>query len=208
MPLPPRQLLIVALVALVAAGACSKGKPAPEGGAPAAPAAPAGTTAAPAPAGAPTLSFTITGIDSNGTQPPDDATVAGVKAALDRWAAAAVVAPLHTGRPAGDLSPVFTAPVIERLADPAVRSVLVDESLPPATKEITAPTAGATLSTVSTPEGEVAVVAAHLDFRVHAVGPSLDIDIAHLGEFVLVVEGDGWKIDSFAMQAIRDSRGD
>lgn len=205
MPLPPRRLLAVALAAgLILGGACSRGKGGRDEGAPTAPA----TTAAPRSTGPPTLSFTITAVDSNGTQPPDDATVAAIKAALDRWAAAAVVAPLHSGQPAGDLSGVFSPPVVERLADPAVRAVLVDESLPPASEEITAPTATATLSTVATPEGAVAIAAAHLDFRVHAVGPSVDIDIAHLGEFVLVPHGDVWKIESFAMQAIRDSRGD
>lgn len=204
MPLPPRRLLPAALVAGLALGAaCSKDKAGPDVAAPGAPA----TTAAPVPKGAPVLSFTITAVDSNGTQSPDDATVAAVKGALDRWAAVAVVTPLYTGQPAPDLSGVFAAPVLERLADPAVRAVLVDESLPPATKEITAETVNATLSTVATPEGAVVLVAAHLDFKVHAVGPSVDIDIAHLGEFVLVREGDVWKIESFAMQAIRNSRG-
>ncbi|MBW3557863.1 MAG: hypothetical protein KY454_13100 [Actinobacteria bacterium] len=207
MPLPRhlRTLALFAVMACLLAAGCSRAK---DGETTAGPTdAPSSETAPPTTV-PPPLQFTITAIESNGTQPPDDATVTAVKAALERWAAAAVFAPLQSGQPAPDLSGVFSAPALERLADPAVRATLVDEGLPPASKEITAATAAATLSSVATPDGAVALVAAHLDLRVHAVGPSLDIDIAHLGEFVLVPEGDLWKIESFAMQAIRDSRGD
>lgn len=203
---PLRFAVAVALAgALLIAAACSKekepvAKPGAEPTAPTEEAAPAATVPPPLP-------FTITAVDSNGTAPPDEATLAAVKATLEAWAAAAVVAPLHSGQPAADLSGVFTGPALERLADPAVRATLVDESLPPASKEITPTAATATLSSVATPQGAVEVVAAHIELRVHAVGPSLDIDIAHLGEFVLVPEGGGWKIDAFGMQAIRQSRG-
>lgn len=203
-PSPLRLAVAVALAgALLTAGACSK-EPATEKGAE--PAAPA-EEAPPATTVPPPLPFTITAVDSNGTAPPDEATLVAVKAALEAWAAAAVVAPLHSGQPAADLSGVFTGPALERLTDPAVRATLVDEALPPASKEITPTAATATLSSVATPQGAVEVVAAHIELRVHAVGPSLDIDIAHLGELVLVPEGGGWKIDAFGMQAIRESRG-
>jgi hypothetical protein len=45
-----------------------------------------------------------------------------------------------------------------------------------------------------------------LDLLLRAQGPTLDVDVNHYGEVVLVQEADGWKIDSFAVEAARDSR--
>ena len=45
-----------------------------------------------------------------------------------------------------------------------------------------------------------------LDVKLRAVGPTLDVDVNHYGEVVLVQEPDGWKIDSFAVETARDSR--
>jgi hypothetical protein len=193
--------LAVAVALATAAGACSK-EPAREKRA-------ATTTTAPtttATAAAPAIAVTVTGVDANGTREPDEATVAAVKKTIDAWVAAAVVAPLHSGQPAGDLAAVFTPAALERLADPAVRAAMVDEGLPPATKEITAERANVGLFSVAGPDEVVAVIAAQLDLKVRAVGPTLDVDVSHYGELVLVQEGDGWKIDSFALEAARDSR--
>jgi hypothetical protein len=200
----PALLLVAALALPVLAGACSKDDDGGDGGRPKA------TTTAPtttAPAGPPTLQLTVAGLDAHGTKPPDDATIAAVKATLDRWLAAAVVGPLHSGQPAGDLSAVFTPAALERLAaDPAARATLVDEGLPPATTEITAERAGITLASVAGPDEVVGVIAAQLDVKLRAVGPTMDVDINHYGEVVLVQEPDGWKIDSFAVETARDSR--
>jgi hypothetical protein len=204
-PLAPRRLLATALVAAVAVtgAACSKKK---DDGA--APKPGKATTTTAAAAAAPTVSLTVTGVDANGTKAPDDATVAAVKKTLDGWIAAAVVGPLHTGQPAGDLAPYFTAAALDRLgADPAVRATLVDEGLPPATKALTADTANVALFSVAGPDEVVAVVAAQVDLKLHAVGPTHDVDVSHYGEVVLVQDDGGvWKIDSFALQSPKDSR--
>ncbi|MEA3077988.1 MAG: hypothetical protein QOF60_2896 [Actinomycetota bacterium] len=204
--LPPflfrRAALVLAAGVLVAGGACSSSsKPKAS-----APGSPTRTTTAAATGGLPTLHVNVTAVDDNGTKGPDEATVAAVKATLDRWLADAVVGPLHAGKPAGDLSPIFTAAALERLADPSVRSTFVDEGMPPATTAITPEKLEVTLSSVAGPDEVVAMVAARLDLKLRAVGPTSDVDVVHQGEVVLVPDGDGWKIDSFAVRASRDSR--
>lgn len=205
----PRRLLPLVVALAVAAGglgACSKGKGGKDdnGGVESAGRT---TTSAAAQAAPPTIGVTITGVDPNGTRPPDDATVAAVKATLDAWIATAVVGPLFTGQPAGDLSKLFTPAALERLAaDPAVRATLVDEGLPPATKAITAERANVGLFTVAGPDEVVAVIGAQIDLLLRAEGPTMDVNVNHYGEVVLVQEADGWKIDSFAVEAARDSR--
>ena len=201
--MPRLPALLLALVVVAAAGTgCSKGSG--DGAGRAGGNRPTTTALAPPPV----LAVTITGVDPNATAPPNDATVAAVKATLDAWMAGAVVGPLYTGQAAGDLSGVFTPAALERLAaDPAARATLVDEGLPPASTQITAERANVGLSSVAGTDGAVGVVAAQLDIRLRAVGPELDVDINHYGEVVLVPETDGtWRIDSFAVETARDSR--
>jgi hypothetical protein len=166
------------------------------------------TTSSTALAAPPSIAIQITGVDPNGTQAPDEATVAGVKAALDAWLSAAVVAPLFSGQPAGDLSAAFTPAALERIAaDPAARSTLVTEGLPPASSSITAERASAALSSVAGPDGVVAVVGASLDVLLRATGPTVDVDVNHFGEVVLVPDDAGaWKIDAFSVTTKQDSR--
>jgi hypothetical protein len=194
-------LAALALVGGTLLGGCSKDEDEPpERSAPT-------TTSTSAPAGPPTIGVTVTGVDPNGTKAPDDATVAAVKATLDSWLASAVVGPLFTGQPAGDLSGVFTAAALERLAsDPAARPSLVDEGLPPASTAITAERANVALASVAGPDEVVAVVAAQLDIQLRAQGPTMDVDVNHHGEVVLVQDGGAWKIDAFSVTAARDSR--
>ena len=167
----------------------------------------AATTTTSAPAGPPKVGVTITGTEANGTKAPDDATVAAVKATVDAWLATAVVAPLATGQPAGDLSAVFTPAALDRMAaDPAARASLVDEGLPPASTSIRAERATVALSSVAGPDEVVAGIGARLDLLLRAQGPTLDVDVNHYGDLVLVQEGDSWKIDAFSVVAARDSR--
>lgn len=197
----PAAVALVAVLALGGAGACSKDKD--DAAAP-----PSTTTSTAALTAPPAITMTIAGVEANGTQPPDEATVGGVKAALDAWLASAVVGPLFTGQAAGDLSAAFTPAALARIAaDPAARSTLVAEGLPPASTSITAERAAATLSSVAGPDGIVGVVAASLDVLLRATGPTVDVDVNHFGEVVLVQdEGGAWKIDSFTITTQQDSR--
>ena len=196
-----RRVVVVAipLVLLSGAAACSKRS----GDAPRSSATTVATTTTAGPAA---FALAVTVADANGTKPPDDATIAAVKATLDAWVATAVVGPLRTGQPAGDLSPVFTPAALERLADPAVRATLVDEGLPPATKAITPERSTATLFSVAGPDEVTGLVAVQLDLKLRAQGATLDVDVTHYGEVVLVPEGGGWRIDSFTLDTSRDSR--
>ena len=197
-----RFLAALTLVAALAAAGCSKDKDDA-----ASPKKPGATTTAAEAAAAPTLAFTVTETNTNGTKGPDEAQAAAIKKTLDGWLASAVVAPLHTGQPAPDLTTLFTASALERLADPATRATLVDEGLPPATTSIAAEVANVLLSTVAGPDEILAVVGARIDVKVHAVGPTLVVDVVHQGELVLAPQDDGtWRIESFALHTARDSR--
>lgn len=194
----PATIAVLLAIAVLAVNGCSKDKDKPEK-----------SPDKPAEEGAPSkpavVQFTVTGVDANATTPPDEATIAAVKKTLDGWAATAVVEPLRSGDPAGDLSPFFTAPALERLGDPAVRATLVDEGLPAATKSVEAEVANVSLASAAGESG-VAVIAARFELKVHAVGDDSDIDVVHSGDLMLVPDADAWKIDSFSVRTARDSR--
>src|SRR4051812_31911568 len=102
------RLAVLGLAALAVSGACSNDKDTD------AAARPKPTTTTSAAAAAPTLQFVLTETNDNGTKTPDEATVAAIEKTLDGWVANGVVAPLHSGAPAPDLAPYFTAAALER----------------------------------------------------------------------------------------------
>lgn len=187
---------LVSLVALASLTACSKKK---DGAEPSA-SKKKGDTAAP------TLTFTIDGVEPNGTKPPGNDVLEAVKAVLDAYLQRAVVQPLYTGEPAGDLADLFTVAARPRLGEPAHRATLVEEGLPPASTSITAGAVKASLSSVAGPDGAIALVGARLDVQLHAVGPRVDIDIVRDGELVLTFEDGTWRIDSFGLRTTRNTR--
>ncbi len=201
-----RSLLIVLAAVLMLGSGCSKkadeakNKPAPSTSEAQGKSAPANV------APIPKLALTVARVEANGTPDPDPATIASVTATLDAWYTAAVVMPLHSGAPAGDLSGVFTPAALVRLGDPAVRSTLVDEGLPPATKAITPEAASVLLSSVVGPDGGVGVVLARVDIKLRATGANSDVDVVHAGDLVLLPSDGAWKIDSFVLHTTRDSR--
>lgn len=189
-----------ALFAVTFLGACSRSGGDDDEGA-SDRAADSTSTTAPAP-----LAFTVTGIETNGTAEPPAEVVAAVTAVLDAYLAEAVVAPLRSGTPAGELTGVLSAAARERLAaDPAVRGSLVDEGMPVATS-VTAERADVVLGSVAGPDGVPALLAARIDLAVHATGEGLDIDIVRNGELVLSPEPEGWRIDSFVVHTERNTR--
>jgi hypothetical protein len=199
-----RLLVLVAVVAAVAAGpACSKKKP----GQTASPKTTAASTTSTAPGAAPTVKFNIIGLEDNGTKAPDDATKAAVLGTVEQWADQAVVAPLHTGQPAGDLTALFTPAAAAKFADPATRAAFVDEGLPAALTSLSVDKADATLSSVAGSDEVLGVIGVRVDLRLHAVGPELDVDVVHWGELILAPVDNGWKIDGFDLHSSRDSRG-
>ncbi len=162
------------------------------------------TTSAALPPSAP---VTVTSVESNGTAPPSDELIADVAATVQGWLEVASVRPLGSARPAGDLSPYFTVSALNRLAaTPTDRAALVDEGLPPASQGVAVETAEVALSTLAGPDGRVAVVLGTLNLKVHAVGPTLDVDIVRTGTISLAFQDGRWKIDSYEVRVSRSSR--
>ena len=153
----------------------------------------------------PAVDLVFVGLDPNGTAPPGDDVVAKVQATLRGYFADGILAPLRSGGPAPDLSPYFTPVVLERLAGPD-RATMVEEGLP-AARSVTADSTAVALNSVAGPDEVTAVIAARIDWKLHAVGPGLDVDIVRTGELVLVDAGDTWRIDGFQVRTTRDSRG-
>jgi hypothetical protein len=192
--------VVVCSVALVALTAC----PAKKDHNSSAPSRRATTTSGPT---APTVELHVEAVESNGTKAPDDATVAKVMSTLDSYLARAVVRPLATGRPADDISDLFTPEAKTRLGDAATLATLVEGGTPPASRSLTADSAKVTLSSIAGPDEVVALVAARLDVKLHAVGPRIDMDVVRAGELVLAPQADGgWYIDSFGLRTARDTR--
>jgi hypothetical protein len=192
----------VAVALLVSGAGCSKKNGNNRAGAKGTTTAASTTTAA-----EPPIVFTVSGIDDSGTPPPDDATIAAVKQTLDDWVAAALVGPLKSGQPAGDLSAIFTTEALGTLANPATRATLVDEGMP-AAKSVKPESAGLHLTSVAEPDGTLTFVAARIDLKLHVTGPGLDVSIVRDGEVVLAPEDGRWKIESFTVRAMRDSLND
>ena len=155
----------------------------------------------------PAIHVHLAPIDANDTKPPGDDVIAKVQTTLDRYIAAAVVAPLRTAMPAPDLSPVFTGNVLARLAPGTPdRASLIDEGFPAASTAITADAATGLITSVAGPDEATGVIGIHLDLQIHAVGPTADFDVVRGADFILVPDGNDWKIDAFLVHAGRDSR--
>ena len=155
---------------------------------------------------APTITFTVEGVEANGTKPPTDDVLQPVKTLLDAYLRRAVIEPLHSGAPAGDLADLFTVQARPRLTEEAHRATLVEEGLPPASTSISAEAAKVSLSSVAGPDGSVVLVGARVDLKLHAVGPRVDIDILRDGEMVITYDDGAWRIDSFGLRTTRNTR--
>ena len=184
--------ITVAVAAVAALSGCSDGK----------------SAVAPPGAGPGAIAFTVSGDEvaaaaAPGPRFPDDVR-AKVTATLERYLGDAVVGPLRSGRPAGDLGTVFTGPALARINGPD-RAALVDEGLPPA-DDLRADAASARLAALAEASGVVTVVAAGVEIRLRTGGPD-DVTIVRTGDLVLVADGDGWKIDGYEIRTTRDSAG-
>lgn len=151
------------------------------------------------------IALNVTGVEPNGTPPPGDDVVAQVRTNLERYIALALVAPLRSGRPPGDLSLVLTPAAAARLDGPD-RGALVEEGLP-AVERVRGETANVALSSLAGFDGAPAVIAARLDLRLRATGRDLDVVVVREGEMVMVNDGDDWKIDGYQLRASREPAG-
>lgn len=132
-----------------------------------------------------------------------DAAWAGVLDTLNRYLEAAVLTPLRSGGPAGDLAPLFTplsvAPVLTVGPD---RFTFIDENLPPAT-DLRAESAVATLTALAGTDGSISVVTAVLDLRLTGRVEGAPLSLHRAGELVLMPEGRTWRIDAWDLRVTR-----
>lgn len=164
---------------------------------------PKSTSATPEPG---SLAFTVSGTDVQALASPTPGFPADVRAkvleTLNRYLTDAVAGPLRSGRPAGDLAPVFTAPALARVNGPD-RAALVDEGLPKASN-LRAEAAKAKLGILLGDQNRPQVVSAEVDLRV-TTGGSDTLTVVRTGALVLVPAGGGWKIDGYDINTARDS---
>ena len=132
-----------------------------------------------------------------------DATWAGVLDTLNRYLEAAVVTPLRTGGPAGDLAPLFSRPAFEQVGPGgADRFAIIDENLPPVS-DLRSERAVAGLTALAGRDGTVSVVTAGLDLRLIGHIAGAPVTVVRTGELVLMPQGGTWRIDAYDVKVVR-----
>ncbi|HVL05270.1 MAG TPA: hypothetical protein VM388_04750 [Acidimicrobiales bacterium] len=132
-----------------------------------------------------------------------DATWFGVLDTLNRYLEAAVLTPLRTGGPAGDLTALFNPPALERVAPGgADRFAFIDENLP-AVSDLRSERSVAGLTALAGRDGKVSVVTAGLDLRLVGHIAGSPVTVVRTGELVLMPEGNTWRIDAYDIQVVR-----
>src|SRR4051794_22252987 len=135
-----------------------------------------------------------------------DAAWAGVLATLNRYLDAAVLTPLRTGGPAGDLSPLFTPLAVDRVTTGPDRAAFIDEGVPPVT-DLRADAAVATLTALAGADGSVSVVDASVDLRLTAAVNGGPVSVTRTRDMVLMPDGGGGRIDAYDIPARRTFAG-
>ena len=132
-----------------------------------------------------------------------DAAWAGVLQTLNRYLEEAVLTPLRTGGPAGDLTPLFTPlSVAHVMTVGANRAAFIDEGLAPAT-DLRKDAAVARLTALAGADGAMSVVTADLDLRLSGLVNGAPLVLERAGELVLVPEGGTWRIDAWDLKVTR-----
>ncbi|MDQ3898636.1 MAG: hypothetical protein M3326_15565 [Actinomycetota bacterium] len=132
-----------------------------------------------------------------------DAAWSGVLDTLNRYLEEAVLTPLRSGGPAGDLRPLFTSlSVAQVMTVGDDRAAFIDEGLAPAS-DLHKDAAVATLTALAGADGTMSVVAANLELRLsgHVDGAPMFLD--RTGELVLMPEGGTWRIDAWDLKVTR-----
>jgi len=172
--------------------------------------APAVTTPAPTLPVSPPEFITFTGdaFDLHaGTDVPRlrsyDAAWSGVLDTLNRYLEIAVLTPLRTGGPAGDLRPLFTKPAADRVMTVSTdRFAFIDENLPPVS-DVRKEAAVAGLTGLAGADGVMSVVTAGLDLRLIGNVDGARVTVTRTGELVLMPEGGTWRIDAYDIKVTR-----
>jgi hypothetical protein len=138
------------------------------------------------------------------TQATFDATWAGVLSTLNRYLEAAVLTPLRSGGPAGDLTPLFTSLSVRRVMTVGPdRAAFIDEGLSAPVTNIREDTAVATLTALAGADGTMSVVAANLDLKLTGLVAGAPMSLDREGELVLMPDAAGWRIDAWDLKVTR-----
>lgn len=152
------------------------------------------------------LAFTGAGFDVHTSgkvsQATFDATWAGVLATLNRYLDVAVLTPLRTGGPAGDLAPLFTPLAVDRVTTGPDRAAFIDEGVPKVT-DLRADSAVAHLTALAGTDGTTSVVVAGLDLRLSGTANGAPVTVSRSGDVTLLPDGGSWKIDAYDIIARR-----
>ena len=151
--------------------------------------------------------FTLAGTEvhaATASPPPFPEDVrAAVMETLDAYLATAVVEPLQRGRAPSGAEDLFTAAAAPRLAGPDRAALVEDGAL--GSGRVRQDRAAVKLTALTGPGGEVVVVTAQLDVRLLTSSPDGRLSVVRAGDLALVVEGSGWRIDSYDVRTQRDS---
>ena len=132
-----------------------------------------------------------------------DAAWAGVLQTLNRYLEEAVLTPLRTGGPAGDLTPLFTPLSVAHVMTVGDnRAAFIDEGLAPAT-DLRKDAAVARLTALAGADGAMSVVTADLDLKLSGLVNGAPLFLERAGELVLVPEGGTWRIDAWDLKVTR-----
>ena len=132
-----------------------------------------------------------------------DAAWAGVLQTLNRYLEDAVLTPLRSGGPAGDLTPLFTPlSVAEVMTVGENRAAFIDEGLAPATN-LRKDAAVARLTALADADGAMSVISAALDLKLSGLVDGAPLFLERAGELVLVTEGGTWRLDAWDLKVIR-----
>ncbi len=189
--------VLAALAVMATAGGCSGGGPSATVG--------RATTSTEVPN---PIAFTVVSFDVEAAADPAagavDGAKAGVEATFKRWLEEDVLPPLRSAQVPGDLRSLFTAVTAERAATAPDRAAFVSEGLPPVSG-LVADTATLAVVGLADSDGQIPVVAVHLELKLHGRAENTPLTVEHTGDLVLVPEGDGWKIDSYDLRATRQT---
>lgn len=132
-----------------------------------------------------------------------NATWAGVLDTLNRYLEVAILTPLRTGGPAGDLTPLFNQPALARVVPGGPdRFAFIDENLPPVS-DLRSERAVAGLTALAGKDGTVSVVTAGLELRLIGHVAGAPVTVVRTGELVLMPEGGTWRIDAYDIKVVR-----
>jgi hypothetical protein len=138
------------------------------------------------------------------TQATFDATWAGVLATLNRYLELAVLTPLRSGGPAGDLTPVFTPLSVRQVMTVGPdRAAFIDEGLAAPATDIREDTGVATLTALAGADGAMSVVAANLNLKLTGLVGGAPMSLERAGELVLMPDSGGWRIDAWDLKVTR-----